>query len=228
MPLPIKVAILDSSVNRGLYSPVEHWSRHLDVPWEAFDARAGRFPDLGEDFSHIILTGSEASILDREPWVEVEADFVRRAVGRNIALLGSCWGHQLLAYALAGPDFVRRCPSPEVGWIGIDRPAPSGLLGEEGTAYSFSLHFDEVVNRNGRFRVLASTLACPVQALALEGHRVWGLQIHPEIDVSAARKLLEGSLSLNPASERLYRTALESEPRDSGLIGRIVAFFLAS
>jgi len=112
MPKP-KVAIINNAIYPDVYKPVEHWSRHLEsVKWEAFYALEERFP-RPEDFSHIILTGSEASILERAPWVEREADFVRDAFRRNLAILGSCYGHQLLALALAGSDRVGRCREPK-------------------------------------------------------------------------------------------------------------------
>ena len=66
-----RLAIIDNSIDPGVYRPVEHWSRHLTVPWDAFVARDGRFPDPAA-YSHFILTGSEASILERDPWVDVE------------------------------------------------------------------------------------------------------------------------------------------------------------
>lgn len=226
--IPVKVAILDNSVNPLVYKPVEHWAPHLDVPWEAFVAREGKLPSLGAGFSHVIVTGSEATILERESWADREAEFVKDAHERGLALLGSCWGHQLLAFALDGPQAVGRCRRPEIGWIEIERRSDSGLLGPRGGAFSFSLHFDEVVNAPGRFEVLASTPTCPVQAMALPGGRAWGLQIHPEIDVEAARALLAGLIGADPSLDPLYRKALEAAPRDSGLVGGIVRYFLAS
>jgi hypothetical protein len=53
------------------------------------------------------------------------------------------------------------------------------------------------------------------------------LQIHPEIDVPAARALMEDLLPVNPKIRPLYEKASASEPRDSGLIVRIVKRFLA-
>ena len=228
MSQPIRIAILDNAVNPRVYTPIDHWARYLDSPWVAFAAREGRLPALEAGFTHVIITGSEASILDREPWAEKEAEFVGEAHRRGLALLGSCWGHQLLAYALEGPRAVRRCSRPEIGWIEIERRTDSGLLGPRGKAYSFSLHFDEVADGSGRFEVLASTPACPVQAMSLPGGRVWGMQIHPEIDPLSARRLLEGLKGANPKLDPLYQTALDSRPRDSDLIRGIVRYFLDS
>jgi len=223
-----RVAIIDNAVDRRLYSPVDHWAPRLGVPWKAFEAGAGRLPRWADGFSHFILTGSEASILEREPWAEEEAEFVREALRRGTAVLASCWGHQLLAYSLLGPAAVRRCRRPEVGWIAVDILRASEVLGPPRQAYSFSLHFDEVADTGGRFEVLASSPACAVQAMAFVDGRAWGFQVHPEIDAASAKALLTGSLGLNPQTDPLYRTALRTRPRDSGLIRSIVKFFLES
>ena len=129
------IAIVDNSIEPEIYSPVGHWSRYLGGrPWRAFVAREGEFPDPAE-FGHIILTGSEASILERDPWVETEAELVRRAAAAGTAVLGSCWGHQLIAYALAGPASVARCPCPEIGWISVRVDKDGDLLGPAGTVH---------------------------------------------------------------------------------------------
>jgi GMP synthase-like glutamine amidotransferase len=225
---PVKVAIIDNSINPEVYKPVEHWDAFLGAPWESFRALEGRFPHLGAGFTHIILTGSEASIVEREPWVDEEVRFVRGALQHGLPILGSCYGHQLLALVLRGPDRVRRCLRPEIGWIPIQIRQESELLGEQGTAHSFSSHFDEVIGLDREFRVLASTPACAVQAFELRRRPVWGIQFHPEIDIPAAREFLAGILRRTPANAGLFEEALARPPRDSGLIRNIVRGFLAA
>jgi len=221
-----RIAIVDNSIDPTLYNPVEHWSPYLSGEWEAFRAPQFLLPDLRRGYSHLILTGSEASILDREPWVDEEAEFIRDAFQKGLSILGSCYGHQLLALALAGPSHVRRCREPEIGWIPIDVQTDTPLLGQPGRAFSFSLHYDEVVNLAEPFAVLASTAICPIQAFGYSGKNIWGLQIHPEINVAAARVLMKNLLPLNAEIRPLYEKALASEPRDSGLIVKIVEAFL--
>jgi GMP synthase-like glutamine amidotransferase len=222
------VAIVDNAVDPGIYRPVDHWAAHLDVPWRAFVARQGEFPEP-DGFSHVILTGSEASILERDPWVELEARFVREAVAAGAAVLGSCWGHQLIAFALAGPGSVGRCPRPEIGWIPIRLERSSDLLGRTGeTPYVFSVHFDEVKDLPPTFEVLASTGACAVHAFRLTGRPVWGLQSHPEIDIPTGTAFLEALVERGFKGRAAMVEALGREPRDSGLIRGIVRAFLAS
>jgi GMP synthase-like glutamine amidotransferase len=222
----IRVAIVDNSITPSVYKPVEHWAAFLQVPFTSFRAPEGRLPDLKNDFTHLILTGSEASIVEREVWVDAEVDFVQEALNLDFPILGSCYGHQLLALALRGPAHVRKCPGPEIGWYPIDIRVKSGLLGEEGTVYAFSSHFDEAINLDEDFRILASTPGCPVQAFELKGRPVWGIQFHPEIDIPAAREFLRNLVDLGLKTSDLFAEALSMNPQDSGLIRRIVRHFL--
>ncbi len=224
----VAVAIVDNSVIPEIYRPVEHWSRHLDVPWQAFTAREGSLPEPGA-FSHVILTGSEASILEREPWVDAEAAMVREAAAAGSAILGSCWGHQLIAFALAGEDRVRRAARPEIGWIPIRLERSSALLGPAGTtAYTFSSHFDEVFGLPAGFEVLASSRDCAVQAFRVEGRPVWGLQCHPEIDGPTGQRFIRDLIGCGFKGGASLLEAREQTPRDSGLIIGIVRAFLAA
>jgi GMP synthase-like glutamine amidotransferase len=224
----VRLAIIDNSVLPDIYRPVEHWSRYLSVPWEAFVARDHSFPDPAR-FTHLILTGSEASILEPASWVAEEADVVAEAVRCGLAVLGSCWGHQLLAKALAGPGRVGRCPRPEIGWISLRLTASSELLGEAGEEPStFSLHFDEVRDPGPDFEVLASSGLCAVQAMRLRGRPVWGLQCHPEVDIPTGRRFLSDLVETGFKGREALLEALASRPRDSRLIRRIVPAFLAA
>jgi len=222
-----RVAIVDNSIDPDVYRPVEHWSRHLDVAWDAYVARDGKFPDV-EAYTHVILTGSEASILEREPWVDEEAELVRRAVAGGTPVLGSCWGHQLIAFALAGEAHVRGLPRPEIGWIPLRVDKESDLLGPAATPYTFSIHYDEVRDLPASFEVLASTEACPIQAFRVGDKPVWGLQCHPEVDIPTGLNFLHDLVDRGFKGRDVLLEALRQPPRDSGLIHRVIRGFLAA
>jgi len=222
----IRVAIVDNSIAPSVYKPVEHWGAFLEAPFSSFRAPEGRLPGLETGFTHIILTGSEASIVERDSWVDAEVEFIQEVLNRHLPVLGSCYGHQLLALALRGPSHVRRALRPEIGWYPIDIRTKSSLLGKEGTYYAFSSHFDEVVDLDESFRVLASTPGCEVQAFELEGWPAWGIQFHPEINIPAAREYLRNLIGLGLKTSSLFEEALGMPPRDSGLIRRILRHFL--
>lgn len=221
-----RVAILDNSIDPGLYRPVEHWSRYLPSgEVDAFTAREGRFPDPA-DYTHLIVTGSEATILERDGWVEQEVEIVREAVHRGLSVLGSCWGHQLLALALAGPGHVRRCPGPEIGWIAVRVERKDELLGPPGEFFTFSVHYDEVFDLPDPFEVLASTESCSVQAFRYGDRPVWGLQCHPEVDIPTGLHFLEDLVRRGFEGREFLLEALRSRPRDSRHIHRIIRAFL--
>ncbi len=224
-----KLALIDNSIDSSIYTPEEHWKPCLTIECHSFKATQNQFPDLSKGrYTHVLLTGSEASILEREEWVDAEVEVVHKAIEEGIPILGSCYGHQLLAFALFGPSSVRRSTHPEVGWISIQTKECSELLGESRQAYSFSIHFDEVVSDNENFHILAYSEHCQVQAFQWKSKPVWGIQIHPEIDVPHARALLKNLISLKLKTTPIYEEALKSTPRDSGLIKHIVQGFLSS
>jgi GMP synthase-like glutamine amidotransferase len=223
-----RIAIIDNSIDPEVYRPVAHWTRWLGEGGIAFEARSGRLPRLEDGFSHLILTGSEASILERAPWAEEEVVLVREALDRGLAILGSCYGHQLLALAIGGPGCVRRCREPEIGWLPIEIVADDPLMGPPGAALVFNLHFDEVADPEGRLTALARTPVCPIHAFRYGNRPVWGVQSHPEIDPEDGRALLAAELERGyPGGDRLA-LALRSAPRDDGLIRPIVAAFLGA
>lgn len=223
----IKVAVIDNAIDTSVYTPVAHWKSWLNLPWESFRAPKNRFPNLRREYTHLILTGSEASILERERWVEEEVEVVREAYEKGLAILGSCYGHQLLALALRSAAQVRRCPHPEIGWIPVEVLKKNALLGDKKTFYTFSSHFDEVTNLDDEFIILASTPACPVQGFKLRRKPVWGIQGHPEIDIPSAAVFLKKIMNLRLKTHAYFEKAWrESMPHDSGLILRIVRVFL--
>lgn len=224
----IKLAIIDNSIVPEVYTPVEHWSQFIDITWEAFTATLSDFPDPDGEYTHLILTGSEASIMHREPWVDQEIKIVREFIKKDIPILGSCYGHQLLAIALTGPEHVQRCSQPEMGWLPIEIIRASTLLGSPGISFMYTLHFDEVINLGDEFEVLAATKECGIHAFKKKDKPFWGIQAHPEIDIPAGRKLLENLRALKTREEPLYAVALDSLPRDSGSIQRILTGFLQS
>jgi GMP synthase-like glutamine amidotransferase len=226
----MRLAVIDNALDHEIYRPVEHWASFLGkTRFQGFEAPKNEFPDP-TDFTHIILTGSEASIVERAGWAEEEARLVRAAaVPGGPAILGSCWGHQLLAYALAGPGHIRRRPGPEIGWVPIRVRTEDVLLGEPGVFYAFSIHFDEVFDPpEGLFDVLADSDDCAVQAVRVRGGNIWGIQFHPEIDPETAVRFLRDLVQAGFRGREEMLRALACPTRDDGTIRRIVDRFLSA
>ena len=141
-----RVLVLDGSIYRDIYRPADHWRALLgDVPADSVHLPSREpLPPL-DRYTHLIVSGSEASIVEPAPWYEVEANAIRRAVAAGKSILGSCFGHQMLARALSGERHVAASPKPEVGWIEVDVVTPDSLYADVAPRHwVFASHFDEV------------------------------------------------------------------------------------
>jgi GMP synthase (glutamine-hydrolysing) len=97
------------------------------------------------------------------------------------AVLGICYGAQLLAQQLGGE--VSRTGRGEYGRtplavLGTDSPLFAGLPLDQDVWMS---HFDSITAAPEGFRVTASTPDAPVAALEDRDRRIYGVQFHPEV-----------------------------------------------
>jgi GMP synthase-like glutamine amidotransferase len=223
-----RVLIVDCCIHPEIYTPAAHWRALLgEVPSDVVHLPSGQAaPDVAA-YSHIVLTGSEASIVEHAPWYEAEIALVRRADSLGKAMLGSCFGHQMLALALSGRDHVRRATAPELGWAAIDVLADDALLrGFPNPFWAFVSHFDEVVDPPAPWRVLARSAGCAVQVMRHGERPIWGVQAHPEIDPAEGHALLCGFADEEPARRALFAAAAAQPQRDDGVAGEMVRRFL--
>lgn len=145
-------------------------------------AHAETLPLKAAAYAGVIVTGSPAMVSDREPWSETAAAWLRRAIGAGAAVLGVCYGHQLVAHALGG--LVGWSPAgKELGTQIIHlRPGATHHPWLANLPYSFPAnlaHSQSVLALPAGARVLASSHYEPYQAVAY-GKRVLTLQFHPE------------------------------------------------
>ncbi len=220
-----RLLLLDHAMHPDLYRPVGHWLRHVPA---AFEVTVCDWRDPVPDpraFSHVIISGSEDSIIEPAPWVEERLGLIRTAVESGTPLLGSCHGHQMIALALGGPECVRRAATPEFGWVELDIRDEGGIFeGSARPAWTFTAHFDEVFRLWPGAKALARTENCSVAALRLEEAPVFGLQPHPEIDAEEGARLLQGFAPIFP---EMARRPFSLPPRDSGLAADVMRNFLA-
>jgi GMP synthase-like glutamine amidotransferase len=223
-----RVLILDNSIFPDIYQPDRHW-RVLLGPTSADTIHvpsARRLPNVAP-YSHVIVTGSEASITKSRPWFAAEEEVILNAIALGRPVLGSCFGHQMLVRAVSGERFVRESPTPEVGWIRVERTVSDELLsGLPSTLHVFAAHFDEVVAPPAPWRVVAQSEGCAVQIVRHGSRPVWGLQAHPEIAVEDAITLMRGELGKFPEKASLIERGLGQVPDDDCFAGALVKRFL--
>lgn len=190
----------------------------------------GRFPTDAGAYAGILITGSAASVRDPHPWLLPAAELVRDAARRGVPVLGLCFGHQLIAHALLGPDRVVLAATPELGFETVERTEASAadpiLAGVEDRFLTFESHRDEVRPRSGELTILASNAACAVQAFRVGDQPIWGVQFHPEMGPSEIRALIAERVAQDTGG-RFDADALVAEIVDTGALGDlIVANFL--
>ncbi len=147
-------------------------------------SQGGELPDC-RHLSGIIITGSHAMVTERHPWSDVTADWLRIAVDKQIPILGICFGHQLLAYALGGTvDYMP--DGREVGTLTVhlrpevqDDPLLHGFPAQIRVQLS---HRQAVMTLPPEVVWLGASDRVCHQAFRY-GDCVWGMQFHPEFTV---------------------------------------------
>jgi len=215
-----RILILDNSLNHDVYNPLEHWNPLLLFPSDSFRASAGELPPSLNAYSHIIVTGSEASILDNCEWMVAEEKLLRIAVTMGKVILGSCFGHQIIARSVFGPNAVRRMEEPEFGWLEIEVLKNDPLLGQSGQIiHSFVCHFDEVYDLpKDEATVLARSPRCSIHAFKLRDGSVWGIQPHPEMGIVGGLAFLERIGGSEVPDREYFLQTTQALPKDSGWI----------
>ncbi len=157
--------------------------------WHEHDARGGgAWPDV-HAYAGVVVTGSSASVTERAPWMLDTERWLRDAVEAGAAVLGICFGHQLLAQALGGE--VQKNPrGREIGSVELTVAADDLLF--EGLPPRFvvnATHLDTVAALPPGARSVATT-ALESHAVLSFAPRVRGVQFHPEICAAKMRGYL--------------------------------------
>lgn len=99
----------------------------------------------------------------------------------EVPILGICAGHQYMAHHFGGKLVPGH--SPEFGRTEITITDPDDLLkGIPSPTVVWANHNDEIAKLPPRFKALAASPSCPVQAMRHETRPLFGTQFHPEVE----------------------------------------------
>ncbi|CAN7215500.1 type 1 glutamine amidotransferase [Phenylobacterium sp. LjRoot219] len=191
-----------------------------------FAVDEGELPARPEACDAYLVTGSSSGVYDGTPWIGELMGFLNAAKGRA-ALVGICFGHQVMAQAFGGKvikspkgwgvgeqtyDVLRREP-----WM--DEVAQIRLPGS---------HQDQVVEKPPAAEVFAACDFTPFGALAYRDQPAISLQLHPEFEPDYAIALIEnrrGKLFSDQQADQAV--ASYQAPDDRARVGGWIRDFLA-
>lgn len=154
--------------------------------WDIVDA--GRIPASPHDADGWIITGSKHGVYDPLPWIEPLKTFLRETHAARVPMVGICFGHQILAETMGG-----KVVKSDRGWgAGVHEYRLEGEHPWAGTRESLNahaMHQDQVVEKPGGARVIASSEFCDYAGLAYGDHAI-SVQPHPEFDAAYEADLI--------------------------------------
>ncbi|WP_447928265.1 glutamine amidotransferase [Vreelandella sp. EE27] len=141
----------------------------------------------------IVITGSNSMVSDAEPWSEALKPWLNAARERDIAMLGVCYGHQLMAEAFGG-QAGNHPNGREAGTFEIERTDASHsdpLFSQLPTRFMAHLtHGQTVLEAPDDALILAFNDHDSHQAVRY-GTRQWSVQFHPEFNADILRAYIE-------------------------------------
>ncbi|HSV03485.1 MAG TPA: type 1 glutamine amidotransferase [Phenylobacterium sp.] len=158
--------------------------------WRTYAVDEGELPARPEECDAYLITGSSAGVYDPLPWIGETMDFLNLAKGKA-ALVGVCFGHQLMAQAFGGT--VVKSPK---GW-GVGEQVYEILAREpwmDEPPLRIRLpasHQDQVVEIPPGAEVFAASEFTPYAGLAWRDQPAISIQPHPEFDPAYAVSLIE-------------------------------------
>lgn len=201
----------------------------------AFVRRAphGDLPKDIRNFDRVIISGSRTSCLEEGGWISDLDRLLRDALTAKKPVLGVCYGHQALNRVLGGKSILRKAATPEFGWTEIEvlekAPLFSGLPEK---FWSFSAHFEEIATLPKGMKLIARSADCAIQACQLGDLPVYGIQFHPERNLSVAKTTigkwrqdgkkvrLKFDIRHGDASEKLFNAEVGDQIFENFLSGK--------
>ncbi len=123
----------------------------------------------------IVISGGPASVYEEgSPQVDP------KIFDLGCAVLGLCYGHQLIAWHLGGE--VSKGEKGEYGLAHLEPVETAAVFeGAGGRQQIWMSHRDTVTRAPDGFETLGSTETCAIAAMGDAQRRIYGLQFHPEV-----------------------------------------------
>lgn len=205
-------------VKYGQYD--ELYKRFLDgndFEYDTYRVVENQFPSSASDADGWLITGSKHGAYEDHDWIPPLEAFLRQAHGKNIPIVGICFGHQILAQALGGT--VEKFSE---GWsVGKQTYALEDGAGNGGVDL-MAWHQDQVTTPPPNAKVIGSSPFCKYAALAY-GNTALSVQPHPEFDLEFVEDLFEARKDMLPDEVKARQNDDNSGPLDTATIATMMA-----
>lgn len=204
-----------------------------DLTLVVHDARREGVPPAPAAGDGVVITGSHAMVSEAEPWSEALKPWLVEARERGVAMLGVCYGHQLMAAAFGGASGYHPA-GREVGTRRLrltDAGRADPLFDALPATFAAQLtHSQSVLSAPPGAAVLADNDHDPFQALR-HGPRQWSVQFHPEFSVPVMRAYLahqRAALAGQGDDPEARLEAVAPTPEAGGLIARFAEWLVGA
>ncbi|WP_144289959.1 type 1 glutamine amidotransferase [Ideonella sp. A 288] len=196
-----------------------------DWHFDTYRVSDGQWPDDVAGHDAWVITGSPASVNDDRPWIGRLEALVRERHAQRRAMVGLCFGHQVIAKALGG----RVGPSLGGGRFGtaplqLQQPQP-WMQPPQADLSLYAAHVDQVLEPAPQAVVLGGDAFCPVGACAIGTH-VFTTQYHPEFSRAVMDDVLDEMAPHLPAADLARGRAQLARPVDAPLVWQWIARFV--
>lgn len=202
---------------------------HADSSFEfkVYPVLDHQFPTSPHECTAWLVTGSRHGVYENLPWMLQLQDFIRAVWQAEVAMIGICFGHQIIATALGG-----RVEKSSKGWgVGLQEYAvqkPQDWMGEQTTITFNAMHQDQVVELPANAEVFASSEFCEYAGLVYGG-RILTFQGHPEFSTDFEEDLLKlrrGSVIPKPVADQALSGLEQGKLKPEAYSGQWMAKFL--
>ena len=162
--------------------------------------------EKADEYSHLIISGSEASAMEESVWTEELSNLIRKFVSKDKKILGICYGHQFLARVLCGKECLYKMPVAEYGYTKV-KLKENKLFKNITNPVCLQLHHDAVKNLGENFEIIAETDTA-IQGFQFNSKNIFGLQFHPEFDHETAKYFFDKAADKDPGFYGYFKNEL--------------------